>query len=144
MRFWDSSALIPLLVNEPTSQAVLREIERDVGVLAWWGTEVECASALCRLERDGDLDEHGLDEALSRLNDFAPSWQVIQPTTRIRAVATRLLRIHPLRSADALQLAAALEASESEPGTLPFLTLDERLARAAAREGFPIVDVGVG
>jgi hypothetical protein len=54
-----------------------------------------------------------------------------------------LLRIHPLRSADALQLAAALEASENEPRTLPFVTLDERLARSAVREGFPIVDLGV-
>jgi predicted nucleic acid-binding protein len=143
MKFWDNSALVPLLVNESTSKGALRELERDLDVLVWWGTEVECASALCRLERDGGLDEHGLDEAIARLNDLAPSWQVIQPTSRIRAVAVRLLRLHPLRSADALQLAAALEASESEPRTLPFVTLDERLARSASREGFPIVDLGV-
>jgi len=143
MKFWDSSAIVPLLVNESTSKAALRELERDVDVLAWWGTEVECASALCRLERNGGLDERGLQEAIARLNDVAPSWQVIQPTSRIRAVAVRLLRIHPLRSADALQLAAALEAAEDEPRTLPFVTLDERLARSAVREGFPIVDLAV-
>jgi len=143
MKFWDSSALVPLLVTETTSKAALRELERDEDVLAWWGTEVECASALCRLERDGDLDERGLDEAITRLRDIAPSWQVIQPTSRVRAVAVRLLRLHPLRSANALQLAAALEASENEPPTLPFVTLDERLARSAVREGFPVVELGV-
>lgn len=141
MKFWDSSALVPLLVNESTSKAAFRELERDVDVFAWWGTELECVSALCRLERNGGLDERGLDEAIARLNDVASSWQVIQPTTRLRATAVRLLRIHPLRSADSLQLAAALEASENEPRTLPFVTLDERLARCAVREGFPIVDL---
>ncbi|MEX2049246.1 MAG: PIN domain-containing protein [Gemmatimonadota bacterium] len=104
--------------------------------------QLECASALCRLERDGGLNEPGLNEAIARLNDIAPSWQVIQGTSRIRAVAVRLLRIHPLGAADALQLAAALEASENEPRTLRFVTLDERLARSAGREGFPIVDFG--
>jgi predicted nucleic acid-binding protein len=144
MRFWDSSALVPLLVNESTSKGVLRELERDAEVLTWWATEVECASALCRLERDGSLDADGLAEAIARLNELTPSLQVIQPTPRVRAVAVRLLRIHPLRSADALQLAAALEGSENEPATLPFVTLDERLARSAGREGFPIVDVEGG
>jgi predicted nucleic acid-binding protein len=142
MKFWDSSALVPLLVNESTSKAVFRELERDPDVLTWWATEVECASALCRLERDSSLDANELAEAMARLDEVIPSWQVIQPTSRVRAVAVRLLRTHPLRSADALQLAAALEASENEPRTLPFVTLDERLARSASREGFPIVDVG--
>ena len=143
MKFWDSSALVPLLVNERASIAILRELERDPGVLAWWTTEVECVSALCRLERDSSLDASGLAEAIGRLNELTPSWQVIQPTARVRAAAVRLLRVHPLRSADALQLAAALEGSEGEPRTLPFITLDDGLAHAAGREGFPVVDIEV-
>ena len=141
MRFWDSSALVPLLVSERASKAVLRELERDPQVLTWWATEVECASAICRLEREGSLAPDGLAEAIARLNRLAPSWQVIQPVPRVRAVAVRLLRTHPLRAADALQLAAALEASEQEPRTLPLVTLDERLARSAEREGFAVVDL---
>jgi uncharacterized protein len=143
MRFWDSSALVPLLVSESASKSVLGELERDAGVLTWWATEVECASALCRLEREGSLSSSDLGEAIARLNELVPSWQVIQPVPRLRSVAVRLLRTHPLRAADALQLAAALEASEQEPHTLPLVTLDERLARAADREGFPVVQLGV-
>jgi predicted nucleic acid-binding protein len=56
----------------------------------------------------------------------------------VRQTAIRLLRVHPLRTADALQLAAAIAAAEDHPATLPFVTLDERLAQAAEREGFPV------
>jgi hypothetical protein len=46
------------------------------------------------------------------------------------------LRVHPLRGADSLQLAAAVIASEGLPASLNIVTLDERLAGAARREGF--------
>lgn len=51
------------------------------------------------------------------------------------------MRLHPLRAADALQLAAALVLSDFEPRTLPFVTLDDRLASAARREGFEVQGV---
>jgi predicted nucleic acid-binding protein len=141
VRFWDSSALVPLLVTEVASKVVLQELEQDPEVLTWWATEVECASAVCRLEREGVLSPDGLAQAIARLNELVRSWQIVQPVPRLRAVAVRLLRTHPLRAADALQLAAALEAAEQEPHTLPLITLDERLARAAAREGFPVLNL---
>lgn len=55
-------------------------------------------------------------------------------------LAHRLLRVHPLRAADALQLAAATIAAERRPPTLTFVTLDDRLRAAADREGFRIVE----
>ena len=63
----------------------------------------------------------------------------IRPTERVRRAAARLLRVHPLRAADALQLAAAIVGSEDRPETLPFVTLDDRLADAATREGFRVI-----
>lgn len=51
----------------------------------------------------------------------------------------RLLRIHELRAADALQLAAALVLAVFDPKTLPFVTLDACLATAAEREGFAVL-----
>ncbi len=53
----------------------------------------------------------------------------------------RFLRVHPLRAADALQLAAAFTASERRPASLEIVTLDERLADAARKEGFTLIDV---
>ena len=138
MRFWDSSALVPTLVHEPASAAVLAELERDPAIIAWWATEAECVSALCRLERDGSLPHGAISEALRRLALLAGSWQEVQPITAVRQTAIRLLRVHPLRTADALQLAAAIAVAEDRPAAMAFVTLDERLAEAAEREGFVV------
>lgn len=139
MRFWDSSAVLPLLVGEPTSRAMGEAFVRDPEVVVWWATEVECVSALSRLDRDGALDASGMSDALARLDELALAWHEVQPVARVRQVAIRLLRTHGLRAADAFQLAAAIAAAEDVPRSLPLVTLDGRLALAAQREGFPIV-----
>lgn len=142
MKFWDSSALVPLLVAEHASAAATREYTADPEVIAWWGSEVECVSALARLERDGSIAGSSIVEALRRLDAVVLAWREIEPVARVRQVAIRVLRVHPLLAAGALQLAAAIVASEDQPATLPLVTLDGRLAEAAEREGFPIVRPG--
>jgi len=139
VRFWDSSAVVPLLVAEPVSADAMSEYERDPEMLVWWATEVECVSALARLEREGSLSGTSTVDAIRRLTALAQAWREVEPIGRVRQTAVRLLRVHALRAADALQLASALAAAEDRPDTLPFVTLDERLAQAAEREGFPIV-----
>ncbi len=139
MRFWDSSAVVPLLVSEAATLIVQRELEGDPEVIAWWGTELECVSALARREREGKLEAASIVDALDRLDALSLAWREIQPVGRVRQIAVRLLRVHPLRAPDALQLAAALVAAEDQPASLPFVTLDDRLAQAAEREGFTVV-----
>jgi len=141
VRFWDSSAVVPLLIRETASDAVRQEYERDPEIIAWGLTDVECTSALTRREREGSFDGSTTAAALARLSALSAAWQEVQPTARIRRAAIRLLRVHPLRAADALQLAAALAAAEGYPDTLPLVTLDERLADAAEREGFGVTRV---
>jgi hypothetical protein len=136
LKFWDSSALMPLLVSEPMSAAVMRVYELDSEVVAWWGAQAECVSALARLERDDSLTAAALAEALRRLDGLASAWREVQPVTAVRTTAIRLLRVHPLRTADAFQLGAAIVAAENRPASLPFVTLDDRLGQAAEREGF--------
>ena len=139
MRFWDSSAVVSLLVDEPARGNLLRILEADGGLIVWWGTPVECVSAIARREREGGLPIAGASAALARLSALEPSWAEVSPSTRVRALALRLLRAHALRVSDSLQLAAALVAAEQEPGSLGFACLDERLATAAQREGFTVV-----
>jgi predicted nucleic acid-binding protein len=139
MRFWDSSAIVPLLVEQPSTAALTVHFERDPEMVVWWATEVECASALARLEREGTLDAAARGVASNRLERLAESWREIQPVDRVRDVAGRLLRVHPLRAGDALQLAAAIVAAEDDPRSLVLVTLDDRLASAADREGFPVI-----
>lgn len=138
MRFWDSSAIVPLLVAEATTALVAEAFTADPAVLVWWGTSVECVSALARREREG-LGGTIVPEALRRLDALASAWDEVEPVERVRSVASRLVRVHPLHAADAMQLAAALVASEAQPETLPFVTLDRRLATAAEREGFAVI-----
>ena len=139
MKYWDSSALVPLFVEESTTQQLTSAYLEDDLILTWWGSEVECASAIARLERDGDLTLEATTEALRRLTQVSDTWAVVDPGAAVRDTARRMLRAHDLRAADALQLAAAVIASENRPTTLPFVCLDRRLIEAATREGFPIV-----
>jgi len=138
MKFWDSSAIVPLLVEEPTTRAMTALIAKDRAMLVWWASDIECASAIARLERDGQLTVKSAEQALERLETLKSSWNEIQPVEPVRRTARRLLRTHPLRTADSLQLAAALVASEGDPGSLQIVTLDARLAAAARREGFTL------
>ena len=139
MRFWDTSAILPVLVEEPASGPVARELGFDRLVVVWWGTRLECLSAIARRERVGSLEHGAVATAIGRLDEIAAAWTEVEPTDRIRATAARLLRTHPLRAADSLQLAAAIIAADGAPAALPFVTLDARIALAAEREGFPVI-----
>jgi predicted nucleic acid-binding protein len=139
VRFWDASAVVPLLVSEPTTEGLVDLLERDPLMLVWWGTAVECTSAVARQEREGALAAAGSAASLNRLRGMAAGWQEVLPADAVRSTAQRLLRVHPLRAADALQLAAAIIACEHEPSSLELVCLDERLSEAARREGFEVV-----
>jgi uncharacterized protein len=103
--------------------------------------QVECASAIAHLERDVALDDAAATHAFERLRQLAQTWHEIDPSDPIREAAVRFLRVHPLRAADALQLAAAFSAAERRPSSLEVVTLDDRLAVAARKEGFALVVV---
>jgi hypothetical protein len=139
VRFWDTSAIVPLLVPEERTPALRRVMQEDPAAAVWWGTWVECASALARLGREEHLDPVGAEQATLRLASAARKWTEVPPLERLRDQASRLVRLHPLRAADALQLASALVLCDFEPRTLPFVTLDARLGAAARREGFEVL-----
>jgi predicted nucleic acid-binding protein len=140
MKFWDSSAVMPLLGDEPTSKSMLQVLQQDPQVLIWWGTSIEIASALARLEREKSLSADEVSTALSIARRLADSWHEIVPSDAVRRTAERLLRTHPLRAADSLQLAAALIAADHDPSNLEIVCLDARLTSAARREGFTVLD----
>jgi len=77
--------------------------------------------------------------ALQRLHKLSAGWHEVDPSDEIRETAARFLRVHALRAADALQLAAAFAAAERRPASLEIVTLDERLANAARKEGFVVL-----
>jgi hypothetical protein len=139
VRFWDASALAPIVVTEPSSVVVEAALAADEAVVAWWGSRVECVSALRRREREGTLDAKGVRQAFAVLDALAGEWAEVAPAPRVRAQAERALSVHPLRTADALQLAAAIIWRDDSGLPHQFVCLDERLRDAASREGFVLV-----
>ena len=137
--FWDSSAVVPLLVPETVSDVMTRHISTDTEPVIWWSTPLECQSAIQRRHRDHPFTAAELTACNDRLRHFVQHADTIAPTDDVRRRAARLLAVHPLRSGDALQLAAALLWSEEQPHGELFVSLDQRLRDAAAREGFTLI-----
>ena len=123
-------------MDEPVSGGTQKHLAED-SIVAWWGTPVECLSAVARREREGVIDPDESARARAKLSALVEAWIEIPPTERVRTIAARLLRVHTLRAADALQSAAATIARDDE--TLTIVTLDEQLAAAARREGFSVL-----
>lgn len=139
MRFWDTSAWVPLILAEPATSAVDAVLKEDPEPIVWWGSVVECTSALASAARNGRLGAEDLQTALATLAAFREFAFEVEPTEEVRSRAVRLLSVHPLRAADALQLAAALVWCRERTTGAGFVTLDDRLREAASREGFNVL-----
>jgi predicted nucleic acid-binding protein len=139
MKFWDSSAIVPLVIAEKTSAWCHSLAKTDPQMIVWFLTPTEILSALSRLERSKNIQRQELLESKSRLKLWRQVWTEIIHFEAVRERAERLLEVHPLRAADALQLAAALIAFREKPQGNSFVCLDSRLATAADKEGFEVL-----
>ncbi|MBI1815735.1 MAG: PIN domain-containing protein [Deltaproteobacteria bacterium] len=139
MRFWDSSAIVPLVCAEVSSRTCRSWLRDDPVVLVWALASTEVISALARKRREGRLDRRRFTVAKQRLTKLEQAWNEVIRYDAARARARRLLEVHPLRAADALHLAAALVAIEERTAAIEFVTFDERLAEAAEKEGFRVL-----
>ena len=141
MKFWDSSAIIPLCLNEAYSEKIMSLIKSDEDIIVWWATRIECLSALARRRREGALAVEAEIAAKTVLSRLIEAWSEVLPSEQVRQRAERLLSVHPLRAADALQLAAALVWGEEMPLGLGLVCLDQNLREAAHKEGFEVLPV---
>jgi uncharacterized protein len=139
MRYWDSSALAPLLVDEPRSAEMSRLFQHDPDVVTWGWSRVELAGTIERLTRTGTLSRSGRRDALDRFAALALSWNEVIDLAAVRSRAVTLLGRHALRAADAGHLGAALLAADDDPSTFEFVCLDRRLAEAAEGEGLRVL-----
>ena len=139
MKYWDSSAIIPLCFREPSSDVVKRLIKADEEIVVWWTCRVECVSALARRRREGLLALEAEKKARAILSALSKSWSEVQAGDPVRQRAERILMVHPLRAADAFQLAAALIWAQEQPRGFGFVCLDEHLRGAASKEGFTVL-----
>ena len=139
MRYWDASALVPLVVAEPDSGVVRTWLSEDDQIVTWAWTRTEIVSAIERRVREGSLSRPQRREVLQRFEAFAGSWDEVTDVLAVRSRANALLARHPLRAADAGQLGAALLIQERLAGVLTFVCLDHRLSSAAELESLSVV-----
>jgi predicted nucleic acid-binding protein len=137
MKYWDSSAIVSLLVKEASTPSLRALREKDPEQAVWCLTPVEIASALARRVREGlpAVQEQAIGAGFVVL---AETWREVSSLDLVRSRALRILNSHALRAADAMQLGAALVACDEKPEALPFVCVDDRLREAARKEGFRV------
>ena len=138
MKFWDSSAIVPLVSDEEKSAWARKQLRTDPVGIVWCLSSVEVQSALARRLREGALSRKDHDAAERRSRALFRSMSRVVAIEPVLQRALRIVNVHPLRAADSLQLAAALVVSRDRPADLTFATLDVRLAEVARSEGFPV------
>lgn len=139
MKFWDTSALVALPAGQHPESGLDALVKGDTGVVLWWGTRVEMVSAACRLRRESRIDEETFAQLLTAFDELCKQADEIEPSEGLRQAAVRLVRVHNLTAADALQLAAALAWADGSSEAAGFVSLDRRLRKAAAAEGFRVL-----
>ena len=139
MRYWDASALAPLVVAKPASSLVREWFAEDEWIITCVWSRTEIVSAIERRTREGSLSRRQRREVLERFDAFAGSWDEVTDVLAVRSRANALLARHPLRAADAAQLGAALLVQEQWAGPLTFVCLDQRLSSAAVLEGLRLL-----
>jgi predicted nucleic acid-binding protein len=139
VRFWDASAIVPLVALEKETGNCRELLAEDSDIVVWLLTPVEVLSALMRRLREKSLKSIEFSKAKEQLAALEKAWSEVISVERVRDPARRLLETHLVRAADSLQLAAALLTSEENPQGFPFVTLDRRLGSAAEREGFHVL-----
>ena len=139
--FWDTSAIIPLCIQQDATTSA-RGVKREFSVsVIWWGSKVEINSSLARLKRNGQLEIRSHKVAIKQLSDFQKPARIIRPSEVLLAIAAELPEKYGLRSLDAFQLAAALVWCNERPRNRPFICADGRLGEAAKEAGFEVVSL---
>jgi len=130
----ESSAILAWLLGEPGSDAAAAVLTGAEHVVASTLTELECRRALARGVAMGRLTDMERRAALQLLQDAARQWTLMAMDGPILDRAGRAFPVEPVRTLDAIHLAAAL-AFRQELGDLTLLSRDERIRANAAELG---------
>ena len=133
--YFDTSAVVKLLIDEPGSQTVERVWHAaDARVCATVGY-TETAAALGRAGRTGRLSPAGVRRSVDGLASVWTSFHRTVVDDELAWNAANLALTHGLRGFDAVHLAAAVATSEL------LVTADQSLLLAAQSVGLAIADV---
>ena len=133
----DTSALVPLLVDEPTSGECGELWDGADGVTCTRLAYIEAVAALAQAERRGRISALQVRDGRSVLEDLWSVVDVIELDEALMTEAARLAVAHGLRGYDAARCAAAVTANDAD---LVAVSGDTRLLAAWEAEGVAVVD----
>jgi len=125
--YLDTSALVPMLINEPTSAACREFWDTAHAVASTRLIQVEAAAALARARQNGRFTGDEFERAVVQLERSVTELQLIEVDERLIQMAVDLAQRFVLRGYDAVHCAAA--AQLAEPG-LVAASGDKRLLAA--------------
>jgi uncharacterized protein len=135
----DTSALVPLLIDEPTSP-VCTDVWESVDVLVSTRlVEIEAATALQQANRLLRISGADLTTALAWLDGFMTDLDLLDINADLVRAARRCAELVPLRGFDAVHCAAGLTIA-NEPGAI-VVSGDRQLLAAWQHFGAEVVDV---
>lgn len=139
--YLDTSAFVPLLIDEPTSATCGVLWDRADRVVTTRLTHVEAAAALAMAERLGRITsaEHGA--ARESLGSLWQQVDVVELDERVMLEAARVARKQELRGYDAVHCAAAVTVDDE---SMVGAAADRRLLEAWRAEGIASVDTSQG
>ena len=143
--FIDTSALVKRYITESGSELVRDLCDPQVGnkIILAQITWVEMLSAFSRLKRESSLDETNFTIVLQAFEyDWDTQYQIVQFDRSLAKESGELVKKHPLRAYDSVQLASALKIHQihapAAPGLFSFVSADDRLLSVARIEGLQV------
>jgi len=133
--YFDTSAVVPLLVEEAGSDAARRLWDQAERVVTIRLLYAETRAALAQAQRMGRLGAPEVRAAVGLLDDRVAQADVVEIDDRLVRVAGDLAEAHGLRGYDAVHLAAALRAADDD---LVVVGGDRTLLQAAQALGLRI------
>lgn len=133
----ESSAVLAWLLGEKAETEILSVLQSADKVVASELTLIECDRAIWRAIALGKTNAMAAQGLMHRFAEIAAQWQLLGFSQEIVARARQPFPEEPIRTLDALHVAAALQARTAFPG-LVVLSLDDRVRRVAGSLGFSL------
>jgi len=134
--YLDSSALAKRYIDEPGAARVRACLASAGELFLSVLTLPEVAAALNRLRREGRLSDAAYESCKGRLLADLADASVVSLTPGLLSVAVRCLESAPLRAADAVHVACALEVAPDR-----FVSADRRQCEAARAMGLRVEEI---
>jgi predicted nucleic acid-binding protein len=133
----ESSAVLAWLLDEDAGSHVRELLGAAAFVISSDLTLIECERVLLRAAFLGELTEADAADRRAHLATAAAHWNVLRIGPEIVERARRPFPGEPIRTLDAIHLAAALVARSALAG-LEMLSLDDRIRTAARKLGMRV------